>query len=147
MKKKHKLLTQNSIPSTAQIATRDFPASAFVCYGCHLLLNFSQCQVDLNNLEQIKHDLMVAVDAVGATIVAHLSHRFTPQGVSVILMLSESHASVHTYPEHGSCFLDIFTCGSNLQVEKFGEVLQRLWLPQRVSRQLIERFEPIESPL
>ena len=84
-----------------------------------------------------------AVNSVGATILAHLAHKFEPCGVSVVLMLSESHASVHTYPEYNACFLDIFTCGEQIRVEPFGEILEKLWQPQWVSHQLQERFDPL----
>jgi S-adenosylmethionine decarboxylase len=115
----------------------------FDFYGRHLLLNFSGCQADLDNLEQIKCDMFRAVNAVGATILAHVAHKFEPCGVSVVLMLSESHASVHTYPEYNACFLDIFTCGDQIRVEPFGEVLEKLWQPKWVSKQLHERFDPV----
>ncbi len=115
----------------------------FDFYGRHLLLNFSGCQADLDNLEQIERDMFKAVNSVGATIVAHLAHKFEPCGVSVVMMLSESHASVHTYPEHQACFLDIFTCGDQIRVEPFGEILQQLWRPKWVSQQLHERCDPV----
>ena len=114
----------------------------FDFYGRHLLLNFSGCEADLDNLDAIERDMIAAVNAVGATILAHLAHKFDPCGVSVILMLSESHASIHSYPEYNSCFLDIFTCG-DLRVEPFGELLEQLWRPKRVSKQLQERFDPV----
>ena len=47
----------------------------------------------------------------GATVLNAYCHRFTPQGVTVLLALSESHASIHTYPEYGACMVDVFTCG------------------------------------
>ena len=47
----------------------------------------------------------------GATLCEVMSHRFAPQGVTVLAMLAESHASVHTYPELGTVFVDVFTCG------------------------------------
>ena len=52
-----------------------------------------------------------AVTEAGATLCEVISHRFTPQGVTVLAMLAESHASVHTYPELGAVFVDVFTCG------------------------------------
>lgn len=114
----------------------------FDFYGRHLLLNFSGCEADLDDLDTIERDMFAAVNAVGATILSHLAHKFDPLGVSVILMLSESHASVHSYPEYNSCFLDIFTCG-DLRVEPFGELLEQMWRPKWVSKQLHERFDPI----
>ncbi|MBB3665007.1 MULTISPECIES: adenosylmethionine decarboxylase [Prauserella salsuginis group] len=47
----------------------------------------------------------------GATVCDVIAHRFQPQGVTVLAMLAESHASVHTYPEIGAAFVDVFTCG------------------------------------
>jgi ornithine decarboxylase len=47
----------------------------------------------------------------GATVCEVVSKRFDPQGVTVVAVLTESHASVHTYPERGSVFVDVFTCG------------------------------------
>lgn len=115
----------------------------FDFYGRHLLLNFSGCEADLDNLEQIKRDMFTAVNEVRATILADLAHKFDPCGVSVIFMLSESHASVHTYPEYNACFLDIFTCGDQIRVEPFGEILEQLWRPKWVDKQLHERFDPV----
>ncbi|NIH79514.1 adenosylmethionine decarboxylase [Amycolatopsis viridis] len=55
--------------------------------------------------------LRVAVTEAGASVREVVDHRFEPQGVTVLALLSESHASVHTYPEVGALFADVFTCG------------------------------------
>lgn len=120
------------------------PVEQYDFYGRHLLLNFSGCEADMNNLEMIRQDLVDAVNAVGATILSHLEHQFTPTGVSVVLLLSESHASIHTYPEQQACFLDIFTCGDTIFVEPFGEILQERWKPRWVSKQMHERCDPTQ---
>jgi S-adenosylmethionine decarboxylase proenzyme len=46
-----------------------------------------------------------------------VSKRFVPQGVTLLALLSESHASLHTYPEVGAVFLDVFTCGNRADPE------------------------------
>jgi len=46
-----------------------------------------------------------------ATVLSVTFHKFDPQGVTMIALLSESHASLHTYPEHKSIMADFFTCG------------------------------------
>lgn len=60
--------------------------------------------------------LRAAVGAVvaeaGATVLQVVSHRFAPHGVTVLALLAESHASLHTWPERGAAFADVFTCGS-----------------------------------
>jgi S-adenosylmethionine decarboxylase len=132
----------------AGVLTFTWPASPnremkerFDFYGRHLLLSFTGCTVDLDDLELILKDMTTAIEAAGATILSHIAHRFDPHGISLVFLLSESHASIHTYPESGSCFLDIFTCGRQLQVENFGKTLEELWLPKRVSNSIKERFE------
>lgn len=47
----------------------------------------------------------------GATILDSVFHKFNPQGVTLILLLSESHVSIHTWPEKGCAAIDIYTCG------------------------------------
>ena len=61
--------------------------------------------------------LTAAVTEAGATVCEVMSHRFTPQGVTVLAMLAESHASLHTYPEIGAVFVDVFTCGDQADPE------------------------------
>lgn len=58
-----------------------------------------------------------ALERAGATVCEIVSKRFDPQGATVLALLSESHASVHTYPELGSAFLDVFTCGESADPE------------------------------
>jgi len=107
--------------------------------GKHLMLSFLGCKVDLEDLSVIKRDMTTAIKAVGASIIGEAESKFSPHGVSIVFLLSESHASIHTYPEHNACFLDIFTCGRALRVEAFAETLQGLWRPERVSIELKER--------
>ena len=107
--------------------------------GKHLMLSFLGCKVDLNDLGIIRRDMMTAIQAVGASVMAEAESQFSPHGVSIVFLLAESHASIHTYPEHNACFLDIFTCGRTLRIEAFGETLQHLWRPEHVSIELKER--------
>ncbi len=119
----------------------------FDFYGRHLLLNFSGCEADLNDLERIRQDMIDAVNHIGATILSHMEHQFDPIGVSVVLMLSESHASVHTYPEQKACFLDVFTCGHTISVAPFGQLLEERWKPRWSSKQMYERLDPTSLQL
>ena len=65
----------------------------------------------------LREALASAVTEAGATLCEVMSHRFAPQGVTVLAMLAESHASVHTYPELGAVFVDVFTCGDRADPE------------------------------
>lgn len=80
--------------------------------GKHLLLELRGCDRErLDDLEQIETHLRAAAVAAGASIVQATFHRFAPQGVSGLVVLEESHLSVHTWPEVGYAAVDMFTCG------------------------------------
>jgi S-adenosylmethionine decarboxylase len=81
--------------------------------GKHFLLNLYGCSSVLLNDEQFLIDLMEnAAIASGATVLKTVVHKFDPQGITAICLLSESHISIHTWPEEGKAALDVYTCGS-----------------------------------
>src|SRR5262245_17562159 len=99
-------------------------------HGRHLLGSYLDCDPDaLADSEGIRALMRAAAEAAGATIVGSVHHLFPPDGITVLLLLSESHASIHTYPEHGSCFVDLFTCGSSCRPEEFDRLLRDFLRP------------------
>lgn len=107
--------------------------------GRHLVLAYEGCAADLDDLDALEAALREGVEAAGAEVRGVASTRYQPQGLSIVILLSESHASIHTYPEHRAAFLDIFTCGTTCRPERFDEVLRRRLRPQTVRSQLLER--------
>ena len=82
--------------------------------GLHLLLELKECNPQLlDNLDYVRNALIGAAEGVGAHIVGEAFHEFTPQGVTGILSIAESHISIHTWPEYNYAAADIFTCGSS----------------------------------
>jgi S-adenosylmethionine decarboxylase len=80
--------------------------------GKHCLLNVYGCDSSLlENVDLIIDTLKKAAEECGATVLQCSYHKFEPQGLTAFLLLSESHISVHTYPEFESAAFDIFTCG------------------------------------
>ncbi len=63
-----------------------------------------------------------AIDC-GAIVLGESFHHFNPQGVSGVVVIAESHLSIHTWPEYGYAAADIFTCGTTVEPEKAVEVL------------------------
>src|SRR5690554_8041555 len=81
-------------------------------YGRHLLMEYQGCDREiLNNPEQLKEWMFRAAQASGATVVADVFHSFSPCGPSGVLVLQESHLSIHTWPENGYAAMDFYTCG------------------------------------
>jgi len=80
--------------------------------GKHYLLNLYNCDKGLlDNENFIRLMLENAALLAGATILETISYKFQPQGVTAVCLLSESHISIHTWPEKGSASVDVFTCG------------------------------------
>lgn len=83
-----------------------------------------------------------ALSRAGATVLQMIAHRFEPRGLTVLAMLSESHASVHTWPEHGSAFVDLFTCGDTADPELAAELLARALAATELRRETVDRGAP-----
>ena len=80
--------------------------------GRHLIAEFYGCNPEvLDDTARIRADMLAAAEAVGATVVGEVFHRFSPQGVSGSVVIAESHLSIHTWPETGYVAVDIYTCG------------------------------------
>ena len=79
--------------------------------GSHLILDFHGTKVDLNNYEELNKNFTRIILGSGATIETSNYKQFDPQGLSILYLLSESHFSIHTWPEHGACAIDFYHCG------------------------------------
>lgn len=83
--------------------------------GRHLIVEYSSCdKAKLDNLELMQQYLNQAARESGATIVKSMFHRYNPQGVSGVVVIAESHLSIHTWPEYGYAAVDFFTCGETV---------------------------------
>ena len=85
--------------------------------------------------------LSSAVTEAGATVVDVVAKRFSPQGATVVALLAESHASVHTYPERGSLFADVFTCGHRADPEHAVRLLAKALEAGTVRMSVLHRGE------
>ena len=87
--------------------------------GTHLLLELRGCDPELlDDLAYIRQELLRAATEVDAHVIGESFHQFTPQGVTGILSIAESHISIHTWPEYGYAAADIFTCGDHTMPER-----------------------------
>ncbi len=87
--------------------------------GTHVLLELRDCDPALlDDLSYIRQELLRAASAVDAHVVGETFHQFTPQGVTGVLSIAESHISIHTWPEHRYAAADVFTCGDRTMPER-----------------------------
>ena len=102
-----------------------------LCSGTHLLVDLHSAN-NLASVEYIRKVLIDAVDAAHATLLHIHLHSFNGQGVSGVAVLSESHISIHTWPEQNYAALDLFMCGEcdpNLAVP----VLKQAFTPEVIT--------------
>ena len=103
--------------------------------GTHLLLELKKCKENiLGDIGFVESALLDAALEANATIVDHKFHEFNPFGVSGMVIIAESHLSIHTWPEYGYAAVDIFTCGDTIK-------------PQVAAQFLIERFGSLEPQM
>lgn len=97
--------------------------------GRHVLAEMYGCDFDiLNDVKKVEEIMVNAALEAGAEIREVVFHKFSPQGVSGVVVISESHLAIHTWPELGYAAVDVFTCGEkvdpwdacNYLAEKFG---------------------------
>lgn len=84
-------------------------------FGRHVAIDVWGVDFELlNSAEFLKNHMVEAAEACGATVLSVQAQQFEPQGATVLVMLSESHISIHTYPEKGFAALDCYTCGETV---------------------------------
>jgi S-adenosylmethionine decarboxylase len=94
--------------------------------GRHILAEFYNCDSEiLNNTKIIENIMNKATEKSGATIVKSVFHSFNPWGVSGVVVIAESHLTIHTWPEYGYAAVDVFTCGDSVNPWKGFEHLQK----------------------
>ena len=108
--------------------------------GQHLILELYGCpQAILDDPRIIETEMTRAVDASGATMIKPFFHQFAPQGVSGVIIISESHFTIHTWPEYGYAALDVFTCGDVIDMEAATESLRAGLKAQNIQKMMLTR--------
>ncbi len=94
--------------------------------GIHLLIEFTYCnRQKIDNLDYLDKVMSQAAEAAGATVLKTAFQDFNPQGVSGVVVIAESHLTIHSWPEYGYAAVDIFTCGTKVDPWKAAEFLKR----------------------
>ncbi|MGH3436666.1 MAG: adenosylmethionine decarboxylase [Sciscionella sp.] len=126
-------------PGSAQAAVGSFT-------GAHVLAEIDGVPAAaLDDVMSLRAALRSALEQAGATVCEIISRSFDPQGVTVLALLCESHASVHTYPERGSAFLDVFTCGHAADPELAVRLLAAALGAGSTQVTVVRRGGPLES--
>ena len=107
--------------------------------GKQIILELYQCNAKkLSNPQFIEEVMQQAATAMGATIVTSAFHHFAPNGVSGVVVIQESHLTIHTWPEHHYAAIDIFTCG-DIEIQAGVAHLVEVFEAREQSEQILER--------
>ena len=106
--------------------------------GNHILLEFWGAK-DINSISAVKKALTQAIKACGATLLKIELHKFSPQGVSGVAIIAESHISIHTWPEYNYTAIDIFTCGDKVDPYQAVNTLKKILKPKKIEVVEIKR--------
>ncbi|DAA96042.1 TPA: S-adenosylmethionine decarboxylase proenzyme [Candidatus Gastranaerophilales bacterium HUM_9] len=108
--------------------------------GRHVLAEFFECDPNiLNNRDRIENLMVDAAIECGATIVQKCFHMFSPYGVSGVVIISESHLAIHTWPELGYAAVDLFTCGPKCDPKIAYEFLKKKFDSRKASFTQLKR--------
>jgi S-adenosylmethionine decarboxylase len=108
--------------------------------GRHILAEMTGCPPEvLNDLAALEICFRKCAVDGGATLVSSHFHHFSPQGVSGVVVIAESHITVHTWPEHGYAAVDVFTCGCTEVAETVMSLIIHILRAEIVHRTSFER--------
>lgn len=108
--------------------------------GIHILANmYGIDKTKLTHIKYIEEALLDTVKRAELTMVGSCFHQFDPTGVTGVILLAESHISIHTWPENQTAIIDIYTCGHKKHAQTAYQVLYSLFEPSDVDLKEITR--------
>ncbi len=96
---------------------RETPAKQPEVLGWHWLVDFFQCEKLPSDPIVLETIMVTAAKMAGATVVQTCFHKFSPHGLSGVVVIAESHLAVHTWPEHDAMCLDLFSCSDKIKAQ------------------------------
>lgn len=106
---------------------------ADVPLGRYVIAEFRGCDVaKLDDLPFLREQCVAAALAMGATVVGQHGHHYEPHGVTIVVLLAESHLVFHSWPEHAAASVNAFVCGTTADPARARDFLARALAAERV---------------
>jgi S-adenosylmethionine decarboxylase len=116
--------------------------------GEHFIFDLSNCSQEILLDGERAYSLFAqAVRESGLTVVDEGFYKFSPHGFTCFLLLAESHASLHAWPEYGYCAIDLFTCAIGKDMMPLIMLIKELFGADNFSLRKIDRDAEIETRL
>jgi len=108
--------------------------------GLHILADLYGVEAErIDRVEDIRDLLETAVKVANLTKISSHYYQFQPHGATGVVLLAESHISIHTWPEHGLATVDVYNCGDPTKAYRAMEYIISTLEPKRVDKQVHER--------
>ncbi len=102
--------------------------------GTQLIVELYGCDPKtLTSRDYVEKALQEAALKSHAHSIGSFFHQFQPHGVSGVIIIEESHYTIHTWPENGYAAVDLFYCSDEVDVEKALEVLEKYFKPEKMT--------------
>lgn len=111
--------------------------------GIHLVAEFWLAK-DIEEKEKLKNILKGAAKAANCTLLEFVVHKFSPRGITGVILLAESHIAIHTWPEKNYLAVDIFTCGDRAKPYIALDFLKKTLKPKKFEVREIKRGRIIQ---
>lgn len=108
--------------------------------GRQILVEFYDCDSDkINDVAYVESAFLEATRKSKATIISHNFHKFSPYGISGVVVIAESHVTIHSWPEYNYAAVDIFTCGDTIDPWVIQEYLKEAFESTNISSMEMKR--------
>lgn len=108
--------------------------------GRQILVEFYDCDSDkINDVSFVESAFLEATRKSKATIISHNFHKFSPHGISGVVVIAESHVTIHSWPEYNYAAVDIFTCGDTIDPWIIQEYLKEAFESKNISSMEMKR--------
>ncbi len=120
--------------------------NAILKLGEHFIFDLSNCNHEILMDSERAYSLFAqAVRESGLTVVDEGLYKFSPHGFTCFLLLAESHASLHAWPEYNYCAIDLFTCAIGKDLTPLIMRLRDLFGADDFSLRKLDREASVES--
>lgn len=102
-------------------------------FGKHIIVDLWGVDFSLlDDMHFLEYHLVTAADYSSAHVLNVSKKEFQPYGVTVLVLLSESHLSIHTYPEQNFAAIDCYTCGTTVEPQIAIDYIVNILKPERM---------------
>lgn len=116
------------------------PTQLTLALGDHYIVELVDCDpATLEQVATVENILLDAAKQSHATVIDSQFKQFEPAGVSGVILIAESHFTIHTWPEHAYAAVDIFTCGQDMDADIAVHVLKRRFEAKNIRVCIIKR--------